>query len=63
MGENRKKYESDIRSKRNYNSKMSSFQINRDLHSKIKELCRLNNISVRLFIEKSLMEKLNNFDF
>ena len=61
MGENKKKYESDVRSKKNYNSKMSSFQIDKSLYLKIKDFCKTNNITVRHFIEECLQEKLNIF--
>lgn len=60
MGEKRKKYESDIISKKNYNSKLSSFQISKELHSKIKDYCSQKNLKVRDFIENSLKEKIKN---
>jgi predicted HicB family RNase H-like nuclease len=60
MGESRKKYDSDIVSKKRYNSKLSSFQITKELHSQIKYYCAKNNLKVRNFIEETLKEKLEN---
>jgi len=60
MGEKRKKYESDIISKKNYNSKLSSFQISKELHFRIKDYCSQNNLKVRDFIENVLKEKIEN---
>lgn len=60
MGEKRKKYESDIISKKNYNSKLSSFQISKELHFRIKDYCSQKNLKVRDFIENVLKEKIEN---
>ena len=46
MGEKRKKYESDTESKKRYNSKLSTFQIDKELHNKVKDYCKLNNIYI-----------------
>ena len=48
MGENRKKYESDILSKKKYNSNLSTFQIDKKLHTLVKEYCQLNNINEKI---------------
>jgi len=58
MGENRKKYDSDIISKKKYNSKLSSFQITKELHSEIKDYCQKNNLKIRSFIEETIKDKL-----
>jgi hypothetical protein len=59
MGEKRKKYESDIESKKRYNSKLSTFQIDRELHNRVKDHCKLNNIKVRDFLESIIIDKIN----
>ena len=57
MGE-RKKYESDIISKKRYNNKLSTFQIDKELHQKVKEYCKNNNISVKDFLTKIISDSL-----
>lgn len=52
------KNEKYLQQKRDYNSKLSTFQINRELHKKIKEYCYINNLKIREFIEKSLSMNL-----
>lgn len=59
MGENRKKYESDKNSKKKYNSKLSTFQIDKDLHSKVKEYCLNNNLKVKDFLENLILNKIS----
>lgn len=49
-----------LETKRIYNSRLSSFQITKDLHSRIKDFCKRNNLKVRSFIEQTLNEKLEN---
>lgn len=46
-----------LESKRIYNSKLSTFQISKDLHQKVKEYCKLNNIKVKDFLE-DLIKKI-----
>lgn len=58
MGENRKKYESDKISKKKYNSKLSTFQIDKDLHKKVKEYCHNNNLKVKDFLENLISNKI-----
>lgn len=53
-----KKYQSKIDYSKKYNSKLSTFQINKELHSKVKDFCRDNNIKVREFLESIIEEKL-----
>jgi hypothetical protein len=59
MGEKRKKYQSDKESKKRYNSKVSTFQIDKELHNKVKEYCDLNNLKVREFLESIIIDKIN----
>jgi hypothetical protein len=60
MGEKRKKYESDTESKKRYNSKLSTFQIDKELHNKVKDYCKLNNIKVRDLLESIIRDNINN---
>lgn len=59
MGEKRKKYQSDTESKKRYNSKVSTFQIDRELHNKVKEYCVSNNLKVKEFLESIIRDKIN----
>lgn len=52
------KNEKYIQQKREYNSNLSTFQISKDIHKKVKEYCNREKIKVRDFIEKLLLEKL-----
>ena len=54
-----KKYQSKIDYSKKYNSKLSTFQIDKELHSKVKDFCRDNNIKVREFLESIIEEKLS----
>jgi hypothetical protein len=47
-----------IQQKKEYNSKLSTFQISKELHKKVKEHCRKEKINVREFIEKIILEKI-----
>jgi hypothetical protein len=58
MDEKRKKYNSDVISKRNYNSKLSTFQIEKELHNEVKKYCIINNLKVRDFLEKIIKENV-----
>lgn len=58
MDKKRKKYESDIISKKRYNSRLSTFQIDRNLHDMVKNHCELNNLKVRDFLHDIILEKL-----
>ncbi len=53
--EKNKKY---LEVKRNYNSKLSTFQITKDLHQKVKTHCKNNGIKVRDFLEKLISDNL-----
>jgi hypothetical protein len=47
-----------LESKRIYNSKLSTFQIDRKLHTKVKEYCKENNIKVKDFLESIIIDKI-----
>jgi hypothetical protein len=47
-----------LESKRIYNSKLSTFQISKDLHKKVKDYCKNNNIKVKDFLEEIIKNKL-----
>lgn len=55
------KNERYIQQKKEYNSKLSTFQISKDIHLKVKEYCKRNNINIRLFVEDLLSNKIKNF--
>jgi hypothetical protein len=48
-----------LEQKREYNSKLSTFQISKELHKKIKDYCKNNSLKVRDFIENTLSEKIS----
>jgi hypothetical protein len=48
-----------LTSKRNYNSKLSTFQIDKELHSLLKKYCFDRNIKVKDFLQKLISEKIN----
>ncbi len=52
------KSEKYLESKRKYNSNLSSFQISKDLHKKVKEHCKNNNIKIKEFLEDSILKNL-----
>ena len=47
-----------IQQKKEYNSKLSTFQISKELHKKVKEYCSKEKMKVRDFIEKLLSENI-----
>jgi hypothetical protein len=53
------KNEKYILTKKLYNSKLSSFQISKDLHHRVKEYCIQNNIKVKDFLEQSILKSLD----
>jgi len=52
------KNEKYILQKKEYNSKLSTFQVSKDIHKKVKEYCSKKNLKVRDFIEKLLIENI-----
>ena len=53
-----KKYQSKIDFSKIYNAKLSTFQVDKEIHNRVKEYCKENNIKVREFLEKIILEKL-----
>jgi hypothetical protein len=53
------KNEKYILQKKEYNSKLSTFQISKELHKKVKEYCSKEKLKVRDFIEKLLSENIS----
>jgi hypothetical protein len=47
-----------LESKRKYNSSLSTFQISKDLHQKVKEHCKLNSIKVKDFLEEVISKNI-----
>lgn len=54
----KKKYQSKIDYSKKYNSKLSTFQIDKELHSKVKEYCKLNNLGIREFLENLIKNNI-----
>jgi hypothetical protein len=44
--------------KKKYNSKLSTFQITKDLHKRVKIHCENNGLKVRDFLEKIISDNL-----
>jgi len=53
-----KKYQSKIDYSKKYNSELSTFQINKNLHKSVKDYCALNNIKVREWLEKIIIDNI-----
>lgn len=51
-----KKY---LESKRKYNSSLSTFQISKELHKKIKDHCKNNDLKVKYFLEDIISKSLS----
>jgi hypothetical protein len=47
-----------LESKRIYNSKLSTFQISKDLHKKVKDYCKLKGIKVKDFLEEIISKSI-----
>jgi hypothetical protein len=45
--------------KKKYNSDKTFVQISKELHNKVKEYCKENNIKVKDFLEKLITDKIN----
>lgn len=48
--------ENNKKSKKNYNSDKTFVQISKELHKKIKDHCRNNNLKVKDFLEKIILD-------
>lgn len=44
--------------KRIYNSKLSTFQISKELHKQVKDYCKSKNINVRKFLEEIIKKSI-----
>jgi hypothetical protein len=55
----KKKYQSKIDYSKKYNSKLSTFQIDKELHGKVKEYCKLNNLGIREFLENLIKNNIS----
>lgn len=53
-----KYYESNKKSKKNYNSDKTFVQISKEIHQKVKDHCKLNNIKVKDFLENLINKSL-----
>lgn len=47
-----------LESKRTYNSNLSTFQISKELHKKVKEHCKLRDIKVKDFLEQIIHQSI-----
>jgi hypothetical protein len=56
VSENNQKY---LESKRKYNSTLSTFQISKELHKKIKDHCKNNGLKVKDFLEHIISKNLS----
>ena len=54
--EKNKKY---IEQKKEYNSKLSTFQISKETHKIVKEFCKDKKLKVKDFIEESIFKNLS----
>jgi len=55
------KNEKYIEQKREYNSKLSTFQISKETHKIIKEFCKEKKLKVKDFIENCMIEAIKNY--
>ena len=53
-----KKYQSKIDYSKKYNSKLSTFQISKELHLEVKEFCKKNNYKIKEFLENTIKKGL-----
>jgi len=54
-----KKYQSKIDYSKKYNSSLSTFQISKELHKRVKEYCQVNGLKVRDFLESILESSIS----
>jgi len=45
-------------SKKKYNSTLSSFQISKELHKKVKEHCKTNGLNIKDFLEEIISNSI-----
>ena len=53
-----KKYQSKVDYSKKYNSKLSSFQVSKEIHQKVKKYCEENGLKVRDFLEGVIIGSL-----
>jgi len=53
-----KYYESNKKSKKNYNSDKTFVQISKELHKEVKEYCKINNLKVKDFLEEVIKKSI-----
>lgn len=53
-----KKYQSKIDYSKKYNSKLSTFQIDKELHTRVKEYCANNKLKIRDFLEELIAKNI-----
>lgn len=53
-----KKYQSKLDYSKKYNSKLSTFQISKEIHQKVKEYCDTNNLKVKEFLESIIVNSI-----
>jgi hypothetical protein len=53
-----KYYETNKKSKKNYNSDKTFVQISKELHKSVKEYCKSRNIKVKDFLEKIIKKSI-----
>jgi len=56
----KKIYQSKIDYSKKYNSKLSTFQIDKILHSEVKEYCKNKNLGIREFLEGIIRKSIEN---
>lgn len=44
--------------KKEYNSKLSTFQISKEIHKKVKDFCKERNLLVKDFLEKIILNSI-----
>lgn len=54
-----KKYQSKIDYSKKYNSTLSTFQVSKELHNRVKEYCVLNGLKIREFLESIIESSIN----
>lgn len=54
----KKVYQSKINHSKKYNSKLSTFQVDKDLHKKVKDYCKDRNLKIKEFLERIIRENI-----
>ena len=52
------KNEKYLQTKREYNSKLSTFQISKELHKSVKDYCKENSLKIKDFLERIISENI-----